>query len=620
MTTTRAAAPSDLPTHGAATPGRPDDAEVDVVVVGAGPVGLTLACALLHHGVRVRIFERGPGRSGASKGHNLLPRSQELLETIGVRTAIAARAHSAPHTQVLLDRRPLARLDVRGCGSPYDSVLFSGQDTIEAVLSEAVAERGGRVERARPVRAVAPDEDGVTVAVGRTDVRGEEQDAEDERVRCRYLVGADGVRGSVREAVGLGFSPTALQERATRQIDAKLSWRRPTEPDRSWFFLHPNGFAGILPVWEGLHRLFFVEDEAEVPEREPTLAEMVQRAREVTGDETFEMSDPAWSSWGRFRHGVAPAYARGRVFLAGDAGHRTLPIGGQGMNAGLHDAIGLAWRLAKTLAGQGGPLVLDSYGPERHGAHERLEAQQVRGYRQLVHRPRGVDVVVGAVADLIPNLASRVFGGEDLTQLSVAYPDSDLSADRFPALSALGPARRGAPRAGARAPDAPVTTPAGATTSLLDRIHHPDGVTWGWCLLAFDGREQGSREALVRAVEAVSAWPWVRPHLVLADPLASDDGAGATPCLFDLDGLSHAAYGLEGVPALVLVRPDGHIAFRGPAGHPERLHAHLRSVSGQDATGAGGGGGARGRAVGRERRRDRHPFRRARAAAYGRRS
>lgn len=590
MTTTRPwTAPHPQPHIALDEAGSHPDADVDVVVVGAGPVGLTLACALLHHGVSVRIFERAPGPSGASKGHNLLPRSQELLETIGVRAAIATRAHPAPQTRIFLDREPLAQLDTRGCGSPFEAVVFSSQGAIEEVLADAVVQRGGRVERGREVQEVHPDDDGVTVTVGTTQPAGDQDGQRDgaqdgERVRCRYLVGADGVHGSVRTAVDLDVDLTRLEGRATRQIDAKIAWNRSTALDTGWFFLYEHGFAGVLPVWEGLHRLFFIEDDALVPEREPTLEEMTQRARQVTGDETLALSDPVWTSHGHFSHGVAPAYSRGRVFLVGDAGHHTLPIGGQGMNAGLHDAVGLAWRLAMTLAGQGGPVVLDSYSPERHGEHARLDQQQVKGFQRLVHRPRGVDAAVAAVAALIPDLASKVFGGEDLTQLSVAYPDSPLSTDRS---SAFDRARRGAPRAGARAPDARVTTWSGTTTSLFEEVHHPDGLSWGWCLLAFDGRRRSSHPALARAVRAASSWPWVRPRLVLADPTTPEDGADGAgdaarpPVLLDLDGLAHAAYGLQGRPALVLLRPDGHIAFRGTADHPEQLEAYCREVSGR---------------------------------------
>ncbi len=108
------------------------------------------------------------------------------------------------------------------------------------------------------------------------------------------------------------------------------------------FHAPPDGIDALLAAWA---------DDANMPDRDPTLEEMQGHAREVTGDVTLTLTDPIWFSHSRFQHGVAPRYAAGRVFLAGDAGHHTLPIGGQGMNAGMTDGIGLAWRLAMTLAG-----------------------------------------------------------------------------------------------------------------------------------------------------------------------------------------------------------------------------------------------------------------------------
>ena len=128
------------------------------------------------------------------------------------------------------------------------------------------------------------------------------------------------------------------------------------------------------------------------------------------------------------------------------------------------------------------------------------------------------------------------------------------------------------PGAGERAPEAEVTVD-GRTTSLFPFIYNPDGVTTGWALLCFDGRSTEAGPSLRAAIEAVAPWDWVRPRLVLAGPVSE---AGRVPVLSDLDGKAHGAYGLEGQSTLVLVRPDGHIAYRGAADRPERLTAYCR--------------------------------------------
>lgn len=545
------------------------DVDVDVVVVGAGPVGLTLAAALQHHGVDVRVIEQRTELRTTSRANNLWSRPQELLAAIGVRDLLAADAYRVAAINVLLDGKPLDRVDLHNPGTPYPSALYTSQAVIEQALLDHVQARAVQVDLGRTVVSLEQDDDGVTLLVGSDPAHATD------RLRCRYVVGADGGHSAVRDALGIELRTETMPARRTRQVDAKLSWRRPTDPDQLWFFTYPHGFAGVLPVSGGNHRLFFLEDDELVPDRDPTLEEMQERARDVTGDPTVTLTDPVWFSNGGFKHGVADAHGRGRVLLAGDAAHRNLPIGGQGMNAGIHDAVEAAWRLAMTLAEQAAPAVLESYLAERNAEHVRLDGDQTLGFKRLMYRGRIQDAALGGAAALVPDLGSKIFGADDLQQLSVAYPDSILSEDHVNRLPLIG---RSGPRAGDRAPDATVTDDSNATTTLFDSIYNPDGHTFGWALLLFDGRQQSSRSGLAAAAEGVAAFEWVHPRLVLAHPAESEDDGGHAR-LFDLDGHAHAAYGLEGTPALVLTRPDGHIAFRGPADRPELLAAYCRNVA-----------------------------------------
>lgn len=445
--------------------------DTDVVIVGAGPVGLATACALAHHGVSFQIFERAPGISGASKGHNIIARAQELLASIGVRDALAEKSYVAPFTQYLLDGRPLHRQSSRDLLSPWPDVLFSNQGTIEEQLSERLKAQGHRVDHSHEVRGIDQEDDRVVVTIAPVDDEGN-LSGEAFEVRCRYLVGADGVKGTVRKAVGLDFNAQDLPGWAIRQIDGALTWRRPIERDTASFFLFPHGFAGVLPVWENQYRLFLLESEDAMPARDPTREEMIARAREVTGDATFDIADPSWFSYGTFSHGVAPGYAAGRAFLVGDAAHANLPIGGQGMNSGFVDAVSLGWRLAMVLDGAATPVLLDSYAEERKAANDDLDTQQVRGFRQLMQRGRTTDAVLGAVAGAVPQVANYVFGGSDLAQLDRAYRDSCLSQDCF---SALNPRFAGSTRAGDRVPDATTVLNGGDSTTLHEQIYNADG-------------------------------------------------------------------------------------------------------------------------------------------------
>ncbi|KAA8921140.1 MULTISPECIES: FAD-dependent monooxygenase [Xanthomonas] len=555
----------------------PDGFDTDVIIIGGGPVGLTTACALAHHGVRFRIFEQRTQPKPHSRANNLWARPQELLASIGIRDALAERAYRITRINTLLNGKTVDPIDIAQVASPYPEVLYSGQDVIENVLARRIETGGAALERGRKVVGFEQDADGVSVTIATVNDDGEPVEGRPvERLRCRYLVGADGAEGFVRKQIGADFATEKLPHCMNRQLDAKLRWRRSTDFDHLWFFYYPKGFCGVLPVWEGYHRLFFLSDDAGIPDRDPTLEELQAIAREVTEDETLELSDPIWITHSRFQHGVTSRYADGRVFLVGDAGHLTLPAGGQGMNAGLQDAVGLAWRLAMALDGKAAPVLLESYGLERGGEHRRLDAQQEKGFRNSVYRGVIKDTAMGIAASFLPNIGALIQGTDDLQQLSVAYPDSPLNEDHLKGLREI--VHRRVPHPGDRAPDAAVIAQDGASTTLFAHLYNPDGVTWGWALLLFDARQQDALMAMRDALAQLQAWEWIRPRLILGKTVPQ---AGDATALFDLDGVAHGAYGIEGDPAMVLVRPDGHIAFRGPLDAPQRLRAYCARIFGE---------------------------------------
>ena len=523
--------------------------DTDVLIVGAGPIGLILACGLAYHKINFRIIEKYAGASNDSKAHNLIARSQELLQSIGILGPIFDKSYPTTEMDILLNKNFLASYDSRTDESRFDKWLFSSQSVFEECFRSALSKQGFQIEQNKCFVGLTQFEDHVVAQVSDS-VNSESV----KTITCRYLVGADGANGVVRNHVGLDFELEEMKGKATRQIDAKLAWRRPIDFKKGWFFLFDGGFGGILPVWEENYRLFLVEDEETIPKRKPTMEEMQSRAREITGDRTLTFSNLKWSSYGKFKCGVAPAYLKDRVFLAGDAGHGALPIGGQGMNSGIHDAIGLSWRLAMHLKLGGCAKILESYSAERHRAHAELNAQQVEGFNRIMHRSKIGDTAITTLSDLIPNFASKMFGANDLQQLKVSYPNSPISEDNLK--QSLW---KNSVSAGDRIPDAIIISSNSQKIYLHDLINQREKISFEWTLIIFDGTDFSS-EAIKKFKSIVGLSTWIKLVVIISDPQRDLDNL-QTINTFDFDSEVRRKFGLIDRSCVMLIRPDCHAAF-----------------------------------------------------------
>ncbi|TXN00174.1 FAD-binding monooxygenase [Methylobacterium sp. WL64] len=530
--------------------------DCEVLIVGGGPAGLTLANELHRWDVPFRIVDKKAEPERYSKAANLWPRSQEVFAAIGVLERLLER--SAPlHTfslhgygkllgHIPMDRRP----------SPYGTPAFIGQNEVEHVLSLCLDEVGASVER----RVTAVE---ITDHGGHAEAVLQHAGGERETVRARWLVSCEGGASLARKAAGLDFEPERLKNRFIRQIDARLRWSRPSLPGHASFFLKRDGYMGILPLPGGYHRMFVLSDDAGAPaDRDPTLEEMQEILREVADDPAAELSDPVWFSHGHFNHGVAPGFRRNSILLAGDAGHMTLPIYGQGMNTGMQDVFNLGWKLAYVHRGWAPEALLDSYDAERRPVREGLNAEQTRVFhaiakpnwlrRRVIYR-FGAAVLFKGPAQYFVRRSS---------QLDVAYEGSPLNHD--------GGRGRSSVKAGERAPDAVLVEAVGLRpVSLFEAIYEER-----WTLLLFDGGRDDTGHAVTSAADVLASWPQVALRPVLAAPRTG--GSVVAPgSLLDIDRFAHQAYGLEH-PTLVLVRPDGYVAFRGAATEGARLGDYLR--------------------------------------------
>ncbi|WP_406294984.1 FAD-dependent oxidoreductase [Embleya sp. NBC_00888] len=327
----------------------------DVLVVGAGPAGLTLALALAAQGRDVTVVDAHAAAEHTSRAAVVHARTLEVLAPLGVAGPLVELGIQSPTFTVRDRDRVVVRIDFDGLPTDYPYSLMVSQATTEATLSARLTELGGTVLRPYSVTTLDQDADGVTATF-----------EHGERVRAAWVVGADGMHSTVREQAGIGFQGGTYGESFVL-ADVRLGGA--VSADEVILYFAPAGLAVVAPLPGGRHRV--VAPVADAP-HEPSLAfvqELIDERGPSTGRVVVE--EVVWGSRFRVHHRVADTYRAGRILLAGDAAHVHSPAGGQGMNAGILDAVALADALGSVLDG-GATSALDAYGATRRPIAEQI--------------------------------------------------------------------------------------------------------------------------------------------------------------------------------------------------------------------------------------------------------
>lgn len=336
----------------------------EVLIVGAGPTGLTLACDLRRRGIGVRVAERGPALFPGSRGKGIQPRTLEVLDDLGL--ADAALAAGGPYPPMLVRRpgQPPAEHDLveraaPGAGTPYPQPLMLPQWRTQLLLHERLRALGGEVEFETALTGLEQDAAGVTarLSTGRT-------------VRAAYVVACDGGRSTVRGALGIAMHGETVDPEPFVVADVRIAGLERTH----WHVWsdEEHGMLALCPL-AGTDAFQLVARPATLEGAEGTEGgdDSVRQALGAllaarTDLEAGRLEEVLYSSQFRVNAAMAERFREGRVFLAGDAAHIHSPAGGLGMNTGIHDAVNLGWKLALAVASGRTGTLLDSYEAERH--------------------------------------------------------------------------------------------------------------------------------------------------------------------------------------------------------------------------------------------------------------
>ena len=528
----------------------------EILVVGAGPVGLTMAAELARHGVSCRIIDRLAEPLPYCRAIGVTPRTLEVWDDMGVVRDMIDAGLWLESRRLIMDGQKLRDEWLEVSDLPYAELGLPQYET-ERVLSRHLNSFGIAVERGVELVALSQGDDQVTVELRR-------DDGGIERAVFRYVVGCDGAHSAVRHALGIAFEGDAFPMMFMLG-DVHIGWdlprgmalraMRPVEDDA------PDMFIAIPLPEPGRYRVSMLAKGVAVDAartqhgiqsemRGPELTELQAVADDLLPDPP-RLSDLRWSSLFRISMRLARHYRQGRVFIAGDAAHIHPPTGGQGMNTGIQDAYNLAWKLALVASGAAPETLLDSYEAER--------------------RPVGAEVVARTRAASV-HLGREPAGKPDRladTQIRVSYRGTDWVCEDAAEFDAAAPA------AGDRAPDAVGLRRRGVgfPLRLFDVLRGTEHVLLAHLTGANASRKLADLAVFARAIRSGIRFPW-RLAAIVSGEVPEVPGI---PVYIDSEGDIAKAYGPR--DASFLVRPDGYVGWRGPSWRSPGLATYLNRFS-----------------------------------------
>ncbi len=528
---------------------------IDVLIIGAGPTGLTLAAQLNAFGVDFRIVDRNTDRVHESRALAVQARTLEILQSLGLGENLVERGNRSARLALHFEAGRFAEVRLGGftaSDTRFPFILFVSQAETEALLADHLARCGTTVERGIEMVASTPEQDGVRCSLRHADGRAE-------TVLARYLVGCDGAHSVVRKHAGIVFEGDAyLQDFMLGDVEAD----GPIEVDVLHSFAANGYVAMFFPLRSpATWRVIAIGAKAGRIERrlDGDQAESITRGMLGLGElqvavdgatsGTVQLRDPVWLTSFRLHHRQARKYRAGRIFLAGDAAHIHSPVGAQGMNTGMQDAWNLGWKLAMVTLGRADEKLLDTYEAERWPVGRRLLRYTDRLFSVFTRVMFGSAlaawvrrVVVARVLPLVFRwIRLREWAFRFVSELAISYRGTAAVMEGSPRL------RRG-PRAGDRFPDAEVEYEGQPT-------HLHGAVSARAFTLLLCGPLRDWKSAAVRDLADRNAAFLEIRHL------SREHGPNV---LFDSSGDALGRLGLLAGDdaAQYLVRPDGYIAFR----------------------------------------------------------
>lgn len=508
--------------------------DTEVLIIGAGPTGLMMACQLWRCGVKLRILDKQQDRAHESRAFAIQAKSMEIFQNLGIAEEFLKLARSNVDFAFFINGKKQIEINFQHFqhqDTPFPSVYFLSQTETERILIEFLEKKAIYIERQKELITFTQDIKCVQATI-KDNIAGSA-----EKINCAYIIGCDGAHSSIRHTLNFSFEGNAYPQ-IFNLVDASIEW--PYSRNKFLFFLGKNGVFVHIPLTEQISRIMLAKRAGHAEEKlsTPNLVELEHLASVLT-QVPVKLVNPIWISQFRLHHRGVIKYYQNRAFLVGDAAHIHSPVGGQGMNTGIQDGTNLAWKLALVLKKGISDKLLDTYEAERHPVGKILLKTTDQFFSLLTAKGYFISKLQNWLLPFVitflfskKNLEKRLFWF--MSQLNIHYAKNSFN---YEVIEKSHQVLKGGPGPGYRAPNAPANS-----SSLFKLVSHKP-----FNILYFETK----KEQTDKHIEKINVFiknnrDWMQVHVFVLSP--------ANQLLFKRYGVISSA--------MYVVRPDGYIGFR----------------------------------------------------------
>lgn len=503
-----------------------------VLIVGAGPTGLMIACELARLGIKVRIIDKKPERTLASNATWVQTRTLELLDQSGLAPRFLKAGHPCHAINLYVSGKPLVKISMQNIDSTYPFILMLPQSETERLLLDRLEEFKIHVERSSELIDIKQEGDTVHAII-------QSIKNKTETIVSNWLIACDGANSIVREKCNIFFPGEDLTEQFV-VADAHINSF--TSTNEIHVFFDKGTLFAASPLGTDKYRIM-ANLHLDYPRQTFYEKEIIDIVQE-RGHGEYYVTDVSWISPFWIHGKVAEKMRHKSIFLLGDAAHIHSPAGGQGMNTGIQDAYNLAWKLALIITKKAKPTLLDSYQAERQPVVREIVDQTEKFTKMALYDK--------SFLTNLRNYCRRILQGETqltktismlISQVNIQYQDSFMiDYDERIGSELISP--------GKRAPDVKIDQ----TRRLYDYLRNPHHN-----ILLFTGLSENNN-ALFKIQELQKALNQLYPDLIKTHVVTAEKVNNIDNIIIDTGGVIHTYYGLKN-PAMIIIRPDNYIAY-----------------------------------------------------------